>query len=77
MSPIPDHATPTEIGFVCKWCGHTEAWTTETAAQSAAIVHIFTKHRDWWDQAGMPAEGPPTKAPEFFGRRFEEWERQS
>lgn len=69
-------AEPTEFVFRCDWCGYNESWTTETASQAAAITHVFIEHREWWDNAGLPAEGPPTKAAEFFGRRFEEWERQ-
>lgn len=66
----------TEFAFLCKICSHSEAWTTEGAAQAAAWWHAFENHRDRWIEA-MGTGMPNVPRPEQRGRRFEDWERQS
>lgn len=63
-----------EFAWRCIACGITEAWTTEAASVLSAAHHALEHHpsettpSEWID--GLPA-------PDEFGRRFEEWERQS
>lgn len=71
-----DAFEPTEFAFRCALCGHSEAWTTERAAQAAAVWHVFELHQgEWIEQTGGIL--PQDPRPEAVGRRFQEWERQS
>lgn len=68
----------TEFAFICSQCEKSESWTTEIAAQAAAVWHVYDDHWDIWMQlTGSPERLPVDKRPEDYGRKFEEWERQS
>lgn len=65
-----------EFIFRCKLCDVSEAWTTEEAAQSASVWHVWAAHPTVWRElkgAIAPLDIPPL----LLGRRFEDWERQS
>lgn len=65
-----------EYVFRCKLCPVIEGWTTEAAAQSAGVWHVYREHHDTWiDIAGT--REPIDHLPELLGERYEDWERQS
>lgn len=61
----------------CALCDLDEAWTTEEAAQAAAVQHVWSAHPDMWvtvmGEERLPRDITP---PEAYGRQFEPWERQ-
>lgn len=67
-----------EYGASCNLCRWNEAWTTQDAAQAAAVWHIHDEHPAVWLER-MGSDRPPdvVHGPEAFGRRYEQWERQS
>lgn len=62
----------------CTACDFNEAWTTQDAAQAAAVQHVWSSHPELWE-AVMGDDRLPTDItpPEDYGRKFEPWERQS
>lgn len=76
--PIPSPRLPVAVEhiFICKECGHNEAWTTERAAQAAGVWHVHDMHRSiWFALAG--SRPPIDPRPVELGRQLEDWERQS
>lgn len=61
----------------CNHCQVDEAWTTEDAARAAAVWHVYLHHREIWNL--VMGDRPPkaNTPPEAYGRRLEQWERQS
>lgn len=66
-----------EWGFDCLLCGHTEAWTTELARQAAGAWHVYDVHRTEWMDTVKEDRAPAGERPEAYGRKLEDWERQS
>lgn len=67
-----------EFKILCKLCPNDEAWTTQAAAEAAAVWHVYTEHRESWIKI-VGSDRPPlaTTPPEAYGRKYEQWERQS
>lgn len=65
----------TEYAFTCKVCGHSESWSTDTAAEAAAVWHVFTHHQGTWIEI-TGGRLPKDPKPENVGRKLEEWEQQ-
>lgn len=62
----------------CSLCAWNVAWTTHEAAEADAVWHIYLDHREVWiDTMGEDREPQVTELPAAFGRKFEDWERQS
>lgn len=62
----------------CKLCGWDAAWTTQEAAEFDSVWHVYLDHRDIWIDT-MGEDRPPqvTNLPGAFGRKYEDWERQT
>ena len=67
-----------EFKATCKLCPWDVAWTTEEAAQADAVWHVYLDHRQVWIEQ-MGEDRPPRvhNLPGAFGRKYEDWERQS
>lgn len=53
----------------CKVCGLNEAWSTQEAAQSAGVWHVYLVHPETW--AELAGERMPLDhLPELYGRRL-------
>ena len=53
-----------ESSFSCQFCGETQTWDSQQAADSAALWHLFEEHPlRWLAVAGdrCPADRPPTR----------------
>lgn len=57
------------VTAICSW---TEEWTTQEAAQAAAVWHIYNHHRDEWINI-MGEDRPPLARtpPEAYGLLLE------
>ena len=58
---IPDMDEST---FSCQFCGETQKWDSQQAADSAALWHLFEEHPlRWLAVVGdrYPADPPPTR----------------
>lgn len=62
----------------CNLCPWRESWTTQWAAEAAAVWHVYDEHRAvWTERMGSPERLPVDKMPEDYGRRLEPWESQA
>lgn len=62
----------------CKLCPWRESWTTQDAAEAAAVWHVYDDHHDTWTELiGTPERLPVNKMPADYGRKLEPWESQA
>lgn len=62
----------------CRLCPWDVAWTTADAAEADAVWHAYLDHRDFWIEImGEDREPRMKNLPGAFGRKLEDWERQS
>lgn len=61
----------------CALCIWQEGWTTNAAAEAAAVWHVYHAHPEVWLEK-MGSDRPPDVAhgPESYGRKLAGWERQ-
>jgi hypothetical protein len=55
----------------CTLCPWRESWTTQAAAEAAAVWHVYDDHHSVWTELQGTALRPPVnKMPEDYGRRL-------
>lgn len=58
----------------CHVCPFKETWTTELAAQCAAVWHVYLAHRSVWLQLVGSERPPQDVKPEACGHLIEHYE---
>jgi hypothetical protein len=62
----------------CSLCTWRESWTTRTAAEAAAVWHVYDDHREVWvERIGTTDPPAVVMMPEDYGRRLDPWESQA
>lgn len=62
----------------CRLCSWNVAWTTQFAAEADSVWHVYLEHRELWiELLGSDREPQVTNLPGAYGRKLDDWERQS